>query len=66
MKNIGTWHTLFDGCIALTPQAARILGWPEGQPLEGETSLRPLHQADFFADMARRGVRLATCAEVLQ
>ena len=23
------------------------------------------HQADFFADMARRGVRLATCAEVL-
>lgn len=23
------------------------------------------HQADFFADMARRGLRLATCAEVL-
>ncbi len=46
VANIGTWHTLFDGRIALTPQAARILGWPEGQPFGYGDLLDCVHPED--------------------
>lgn len=46
VANIGTWHSHFDGRLALTPQAARIFGWNVGQPLRYDELLECVHPDD--------------------
>ncbi|WP_099737573.1 EAL domain-containing protein [Comamonas sp. 26] len=51
VANIGTWLSYFDGKPSLTPQAARILGWPVGQPFEFADLLGCVHAEDrAYAD----------------
>src|SRR5690606_12786162 len=44
--NIGTWQSHFDGRPTLTPQAARILGWPVNKPFEYADLLGCVHKDD--------------------
>ncbi|MCZ8092004.1 MAG: EAL domain-containing protein [Acidovorax sp.] len=46
VANIGTWQTHFDGNFALTPQAARLLGWPVAKPFTYPDFLTCVHEDD--------------------
>ncbi len=46
VASIGTWQTDFDDSATLTPQAARILGWPVGKPLHYADVLGCVHPED--------------------
>lgn len=46
VANIGTWQTHFDGTFTLTPQAARLFGWPMAKPLTYANFLTAIHEDD--------------------
>lgn len=46
VANIGTWQTHFDGHFALTPQAARLFGWPVAKPFTYADFLSCVHEDD--------------------
>ncbi len=46
VANIGTWQTHFDGAITLTPQAARLFGWPMTKPFTYAQFLTSIHEDD--------------------
>lgn len=46
VANIGTWHSMLDGQVDLTPQAARILGCDSGTPQPTSGLLDCVHPED--------------------
>lgn len=46
VANIGTWHSDFEGYFYMTPQAASLLGWPEGKPCTYDDFLQCIHPDD--------------------
>lgn len=55
VANIGTWHSDFEGYFYMTPQAARLLGWPEGKPCTYDDFLQCIHPEDqAFVDVQWR------------